>query len=84
MLVLLLDHPHLLLRGQGTGDGAPAALPSDSSTQLWGPHLVLDLPPGQLTHSKLHQHVEEGPQVIMAAHLLGGKGGVTWSSQVLS
>lgn len=33
-------------------------------------HFVLDLPPGQLTHQKLHQHVEEGPQVVVATHLL--------------
>lgn len=33
-------------------------------------HFVLDLPPRQLTHQKLHQHVEEGPQVVVATHLL--------------
>lgn len=41
-------------------------------------YLVLDLPPGQLTNGKLHQHVEERPQVIMATHLLqvvGDSGG---------
>lgn len=34
------------------------------------PHLVFDLPPGQLAHQELHQHVEERPQVVMATHLL--------------
>lgn len=32
--------------------------------------LVLDLPPRQLADQELHQHVEERPQVIVAAHLL--------------
>jgi hypothetical protein len=28
---------------------------------------VLDFSPGQLTVGKFHQHVEQGPQVVMAA-----------------
>lgn len=33
-------------------------------------YFVLDLPPWQLTNQKLHQHVEERPQVIVTTHLL--------------
>lgn len=33
-------------------------------------YFVLDLPPRQLTDQKLHQHVEERPQVVMTTHLL--------------
>lgn len=35
-------------------------------------YLVLDLPPRQLAHQELHQHIEERPQVVVAAHLLQG------------
>lgn len=33
-------------------------------------YLIFDLSPWQLSNSKLHQHVEQGPQVIMATHFL--------------
>lgn len=39
-------------------------------------YFVLDLPPRQLTDQKLHQHVEERPQVIMTTHFLHNYKGV--------
>lgn len=33
-------------------------------------YLVFDLSPWQLANHELHQHVEEGPQVVMPTHLL--------------
>lgn len=35
-----------------------------------GTYLVFDFPPRQLTDREFNQHVEEGPQVVMATHLL--------------
>lgn len=43
--------------------------------------LVLDLPPRQRPRCELHQHVEQGPQVIPAAQLLGEGTGVAVSFQ---
>ena len=40
------------------------------TTSITCPYFVLDLPPRQLTDQKLHQHVEEGPKVVMTTHLL--------------
>lgn len=34
------------------------------------PYFVFDFPPGQLANHELHQHVEEGPQVVVATHFL--------------
>lgn len=34
------------------------------------PYLVFDLPPGQLANHEFHEHVEEGPQVVVATHFL--------------
>lgn len=85
VLIFLLDHPYLLLEARGHREMQPQPrIPSPPpQTQLHRPHLVLDLSPGQLAHGKLHQHVEEGPQVIMATHLLEGEKGATHRSQVL-
>lgn len=33
-------------------------------------YLIFDLPPWKLTNRELHQHVKEGPQIIMSTHLL--------------
>lgn len=42
------------------------------AAQSWAfyTYFVLDLSPGQLAHHELHQHVEEGPEVVMATHFL--------------
>lgn len=34
--------------------------------------LVFDLSPWQLSHSELHQHVKQRPEVVMATHFLQG------------
>lgn len=33
-------------------------------------YFVLNFSPGKLSDHELNQHVEEGPQVVMATHLL--------------
>lgn len=34
------------------------------------PYFVLDFPPWKLTNREFHQHVEQGPQVVMTTHFL--------------
>ena len=37
--------------------------------------LILDLPPGQRAVDELDHHVEQGPEVVLPAHLLPGDTG---------
>lgn len=69
VLISLLQFPHVLL-GTHTHTRLSHSITACPSWDRVVTHFVLDLPPRQLTHQKLHQHVEEGPQVVVATHLL--------------
>lgn len=72
MVVGLLQLPNMFLRGEHTHSSHPSSLLPFSVCRGMTSYLVLDLPPRQLAHQELHQHVEERPQVVVAAHLLQG------------
>lgn len=77
VLISLLQFPHMLLgTSKHTSHTAHLLVTIHHFKTTCCPwdgvitHFVLDLPPGQLTHQKLYQHVEERPQVVVATHLL--------------
>lgn len=71
MVVGLLQLPNMFLGGKHTNSSHSNLLPFSVCRGIIS-YLVLDLPPRQLAHQELHQHVEERPQVVVAAHLLQG------------
>lgn len=70
MVIRLLQLPYLFLKRKHMHYNQLPSIKEFALSSLCSTHLVLDLPPRQLTNQELHHHVEQRPQVIMPSHFL--------------
>lgn len=72
MVVRFLKFAHLFLSAQLKMENKKRELASCHWDSRSGPspYFVFDFPPWKLTNREFHQHVEQGPQVVMATHFL--------------